>query len=314
MLIREVTREDIPGWRVLAAEAEPVFQAPMAESGEFSSFMKTKIEKREALAAVDRDRGNQLIGIITFSRKNNRISWLAVFERYRGRGAGSKLLECALNQLDRSREITVSTFTEGYEAGKPARSLYLNFGFTDFDATLRDDQGNPRCLMKLLPHWNISQGQSFHYRYGRYMEWTEQEQCPVCMHQPGPADILLIKELEHSWLEASIHAQGCLWGKCHVLCKKHYIELHEMPREDLSNFMQDVQKASRALKAVSGAVKINFEIHGNTMPHLHVHLFPRYLDDPFPSAPIDYRITEPNPYEGEEGFRNFVESMRREME
>ncbi|MDR0946519.1 MAG: hypothetical protein LBM87_02055 [Ruminococcus sp.] len=31
--------------------------------------------------------------------------------------------------------------------------------------------------------------------------------------------------------------------------------------------------------------------------HLHIHLFPRYLDDDFPSAPIDYRETEPAPYE-----------------
>jgi diadenosine tetraphosphate (Ap4A) HIT family hydrolase len=116
----------------------------------------------------------------------------------------------------------------------------------------------------------------------------------VCCQWPGPPDIVLIKELEHSWLEASMQAQGCLWGKCHVLCKKHYVELYEIPEQDLLDFMTDVQKASKALKTVSGAVKINYEIHGNSMPHLHVHLFPRYLDDPFPSAPIDYRIIKPN--------------------
>lgn len=46
------------------------------------------------------------------------------------------------------------------------------------------------------------------------------------------------------------------------------------------------------------------------MPHLHVHLFPRYIDDDFPSAPIDYHVIEPSPYESEEEFLWFVNSMR----
>lgn len=36
-------------------------------------------------------------------------------------------------------------------------------------------------------------------------------------------------------------------------------------------------------------VKMNNEIHGNTLPHLHVHLFPRMRDDPFIGGPIDPR-------------------------
>jgi diadenosine tetraphosphate (Ap4A) HIT family hydrolase len=112
----------------------------------------------------------------------------------------------------------------------------------------------------------------------------------------------------------TVHLGGDLWGNCGLFCKHHYVELHEMLAEELFHFMGEVQKASRALKTVSGAVKINYEIHGNTMPHLHVHLFPRYLDDAFPSAPIDYRITEPSPYASEQEFMNFIAAMRRELE
>ena len=35
---------------------------------------------------------------------------------------------------------------------------------------------------------------------------------------------------------------------------------------------------------------MNDEIHGNTVPHLHMHVFPRYPGDPFEGAPIDPRI------------------------
>ncbi len=59
-------------------------------------------------------------------------------------------------------------------------------------------------------------------------------------------------------------------------------------------------------------MKINDEIHGNAEPHLHLHLFPRYLDDPFPGAPIDDRRTEPSPC-GAGKFEAYVEALRREL-
>ena len=53
--------------------------------------------------------------------------------------------------------------------------------------------------------------------------------------------------------------------------------------------MRDLRRVSRAVAAATGAVKLNYEIHGNTVPHLHVHLFPRYVGDAFEGGPIDPR-------------------------
>jgi diadenosine tetraphosphate (Ap4A) HIT family hydrolase len=36
---------------------------------------------------------------------------------------------------------------------------------------------------------------------------------------------------------------------------------------------------------------MNYEIHGNTLPHLYLHLFPRHSDDPFVGGPVDPRRT-----------------------
>ena len=45
----------------------------------------------------------------------------------------------------------------------------------------------------------------------------------------------------------------------------------------------------------------------------NTHLFPRYLDDDFPSAPIVYRICEPAPYESVNEYLWFIDRMRVEL-
>src|SRR6266487_1309031 len=54
-------------------------------------------------------------------------------------------------------------------------------------------------------------------------------------------------------------------------------------------FWQDVLLVSKALADLLAPVKMNYEIHGNTIPHLHVHLYPRFQADPFVGRPIDSR-------------------------
>ena len=54
--------------------------------------------------------------------------------------------------------------------------------------------------------------------------------------------------------------------------------------------MRDIQRASRAIARATEAVKLNYEIHGNTAPHLHLHIFPRYVGDPFEGGPVNPRM------------------------
>jgi diadenosine tetraphosphate (Ap4A) HIT family hydrolase len=84
----------------------------------------------------------------------------------------------------------------------------------------------------------------------------------------------------------------------------------ELSDEDTFAFLKDIMIAIRALKEVSGATKINYEIHGNAVPHLHLYLFPRYPNgDRFSDSVIDSRDTDPPVYSGNE-FHEFVEAMK----
>jgi diadenosine tetraphosphate (Ap4A) HIT family hydrolase len=66
---------------------------------------------------------------------------------------------------------------------------------------------------------------------------------------------------------------------------------------------------SAALQAVTGAVKLNYEIHGNTIPHLHTHIYPRYRGDAFENRPIDPRLRG-MPVYGTYEFADFVSRLK----
>jgi diadenosine tetraphosphate (Ap4A) HIT family hydrolase len=58
--------------------------------------------------------------------------------------------------------------------------------------------------------------------------------------------------------------------------------------------MTDIRRLSSALKGVTGAAKMNYEVHGNTIEHLHMHFYPRYPNDVFQGGPISPKaVTAP---------------------
>lgn len=87
-------------------------------------FMK----ERSALCVKS---GNTVTGVILFSKKHNMICCLAVHPDYRSKGIGSALLAAALNNLDPTKDITVTTFRKDDERGTVPRRLYQKFGFAE---------------------------------------------------------------------------------------------------------------------------------------------------------------------------------------
>ncbi|MFA5308786.1 MAG: GNAT family N-acetyltransferase [Dehalococcoidales bacterium] len=316
MLIRAVTTDDIPAWLALAYEADDIVGELIPDIDKFyegfDDYMAAKIEQREAFIAVDRISG-RCLGIIAFSGNNSRITFLGVTKGADFQIVGGKLMEIALNQLDNTTEITANILKSDEATIRQERVLYERFSFVEYDNTIVEN-GVPAIQMK-RPPVAIPRPASFHHHYAAYLDWQDAEKCPVCSYgEKGPPDTLVIKELEYSRVEASqLAAQGRLWGKCEVVCKKHYVTLEDMPLPDFIGYMTDVQKVSKALKEVTGATKINMEIHGNTLPHLHAHLFPRYLDDPYAGTSIDYAKIFPPPYESKAEFDFFVEKMREKL-
>lgn len=69
-------------------------------------------------------------------------------------------------------------------------------------------------------------------------------------------------------------------GRCVVAYRDHVNELYEVPAADLAKFTADVARAARAIRTAMGAAKINYGAYSDKLPHLHVHLVPKYVDGP----------------------------------
>jgi diadenosine tetraphosphate (Ap4A) HIT family hydrolase len=126
------------------------------------------------------------------------------------------------------------------------------------------------------------------------------ETCPICV-DGGPRDI--IAELETSWLTAGENSP--LRGYCCLVFKRHAVDLHDLTEAEGAGYIGDIQKVSRALKAVTGAVKMNYDIHGNVIPHVHTHFYPRRVGDPWEYGSI-HGCAVPTPVYAPGEFSEFV--------
>lgn len=90
---------------------------------------------------------------------------------------------------------------------------------------------------------------------------------------------------------------------------RHVAEPTELTPEESAAYWRELVEVGRALERHLKPVKMNYETLGNSMPHLHTHVMPRYSDDPRPGWPFPYPEELPPPFE-EIAFRRDVEALR----
>ena len=126
---------DIVQWMELVTRVRNNFPGLETETAldEHRQTVLKFMGKEQALCVKDND---QIAGVLLFSRNRNMICCLTVHPEYRRNGVASMLLEKALGEMDRSRDITVSTFREEDEKGTAPRALYRKYGFCEAELTV----------------------------------------------------------------------------------------------------------------------------------------------------------------------------------
>ena len=105
--------------------------------------------------------------------------------------------------------------------------------------------------------------------------------CPFCwklrtVDEFGEAEV--IWQFPHS--VALLGAWQYYQGYCILVSRRHASELHELPPGERRAYLDEMCLLAQAVQTCYRPHKLNYELLGNQVPHLHWHIFPRYLDDP----------------------------------
>ena len=65
-------------------------------------------------------------------------------------------------------------------------------------------------------------------------------------------------------------------GRCVLALKDHKKELCECTDQERTDYMEDLARASGAVKELWGCTKLNLASFGDANPHLHFHIVPKY--------------------------------------
>lgn len=75
-------------------------------------------------------------------------------------------------------------------------------------------------------------------------------------------------------------------GYCVLVSRSHARELFALPDDERRGYLDEMCLLARAIDAAFSPHKINYELLGNQVPHLHWHILPRSADDPARLSPV----------------------------
>lgn len=88
-------------------------------------------------------------------------------------------------------------------------------------------------------------------------------------------------------------------GYCILVARRHATELHHLDLEERRAYLDELCVLAQAIGDVFQPHKLNYELLGNQVPHLHWHVFPRYGDDADRLRPVWLALDRAERDEGE---------------
>ena len=120
--------------------------------------------------------------------------------------------------------------------------------------------------------------------------------CPLCAALGQGDNDYCVHVFTGEFAEVNLERRTRLPGYCIVVWRHgHVAEPTDLDPRQACGYWQDVLAVGRAVRAQFDPVKMNYLTLGNTVPHLHTHVVPRYRDDPAPGGPIEWAQIFPGP-------------------
>lgn len=114
--------------------------------------------------------------------------------------------------------------------------------------------------------------------------------CQMCTKWDDEPE-LRIAEMERCYV--MLNRDQFFRGYCFVIARNHVSELFHLDIRTRSGIIEEVNSVAAALFKTFSPAKINYELLGNMVPHMHWHIVPRFTDDPLWPRPIWSEPHEP---------------------
>jgi diadenosine tetraphosphate (Ap4A) HIT family hydrolase len=149
------------------------------------------------------------------------------------------------------------------------------------------------------------------------MEWPPSfyalkrgEGCPMCAQGRPDETPYGIRIFAGEVSDAYLQRVGIQRGYTVSIWRgRHVAEPTELEPEEAGAYWLEVLRVGRALEEHLEPVKLNYDLLGNSLPHLHTHVIPRYADDPRPGWPFPFPEEDP-PQHADDELRRDAEALR----
>jgi diadenosine tetraphosphate (Ap4A) HIT family hydrolase len=86
--------------------------------------------------------------------------------------------------------------------------------------------------------------------------------------------------------KAYLHDDQFFPGWTVLVLHQHVTELFHLAQQERARLIEEVSLVANTLSEVYQAKKVNYELLGNQLPHIHWHVIPRLPNDPAPLEPV----------------------------
>lgn len=108
--------------------------------------------------------------------------------------------------------------------------------------------------------------------------------CPFCRKLQDLPREEMVWQFPHS--VALLGPWQYYHGYCMLIARRHATELSKLADEERRAYLDEMCLLARAIEECFQPHKLNYELLGNQVPHLHWHLFPRSKLDPDALKPV----------------------------
>ena len=145
--------------------------------------------------------------------------------------------------------------------------------------------------------------------------WTDLTRgigCEMCANPRLDADSYGIRIHSGPYTDAYLQRADVQRGYTVVIWRgRHVNEPTELENAEASGYWAEVLAVARALISMYKPLKMNYETLGNSLPHLHTHLIPRFTDDPRPGQPFPLSAQQPDTKIPEEQLWSDASTLRK---